>query len=56
MGVGVGGCGVGVLGIGGFGDTSTQIGTMSGQFDATLAATLRPAGGAGSSQPTHGPV
>lgn len=30
--------------IGGFGDTSTQIGTMSGQFDAQLATSLRPGG------------
>ena len=38
--------------IGGFGDISTQIGTMSGQFDAALAKSLRP--GAASSS-GHGP-
>lgn len=41
--------------IGGFGDTSTQIGTMSGEFDATLASSMKP-GGSGASQSTHGPV
>lgn len=42
--------------IGGFGDTSTQIGTMIGQFDATLAASMKPGSApAGPSSP-HGPV
>ena len=41
--------------IGGFGDTSTQIGTMSGEFDAQLASSMNPGGG--SSGPTGpGPV
>lgn len=31
--------------IGGFGETSTQIGTMSAEFDAQLATSLRPGSG-----------
>ncbi len=42
--------------IGGFGDVSTQIGTMSGQFDATLATAMNPGGASGASHSTHGPV
>lgn len=42
--------------IGGFGDTSTQIGTMSGQFDAELATALQPGGAPGASQSGHRPV
>ena len=42
--------------IGGFGDTSTQIGTMSGQFDATLAASLKPGGTAAGPPSSPGPV
>jgi hypothetical protein len=40
--------------IGGFGDTSTQIGAMSGQFDAALAASMKP--GSASTGSLHGPV
>lgn len=42
--------------IGGFGDTSTQIGTVSGQFDAALAASMKPGGASAGSSPAHGPV
>ena len=42
--------------IGGFGDISAQIGTMSGQFDAALAAGMRPAGASAASHPMHGPA
>ncbi|MET3805634.1 hypothetical protein ABIB25_002638 [Nakamurella sp. UYEF19] len=34
--------------IGGFGDTSTQIGSMSAQFDAQLASSMQPGGTGGS--------
>lgn len=41
--------------IGSFGDMSTQIGTMSGQFDAELATMLRPGGAPVSVHSGRGP-
>ena len=37
--------------IGGFGQLSTQIGTMTQQFDAELGKTLRPGGGSAPADP-----